>query len=528
MEFRTFKYFIFLPVVAVMTVIMASCLKNDIPYPVVEAQFLSLTVDGQSAPATIDTKNRVVTIHLSEQVDLKRVNITDYKVTEGAVLSGDIMGRIDLTRDCVVTLSIYQDYTWRITASQPIERYFSVEGQVGESVIDEKARRVVAYLPSSLGNRAVKVTSLKLGPADITTMEPDIVGQTVNFSSPKRVVVKYHDNEWQWNVYVQTTDVAVDIERVDAWTNVMWAYGTAQEGKDNGFEYRKQGDEEWKRVPSAWLTVKGGSFSACIRNLTESTAYEVRAYSDNDFSAVKTATTDGFSTLPGMTFDDWWLDGKVWCPWAEGGTSTWDTGNKGATTLGESNSVPSDDTWNGKAGKSAELNTKFVGIGIVGKLAAGNIFSGEYRKTDGTNGILGFGRPFSGRPTRLKGHFKYKCANISHSSDDNFKYLIGRPDTASIYVALTNWSEPYEIRTRPGNRQLFDKNADYVIGYGELLCGKTIENWTDFSIEIDYRRTNERPTHIIIVASASKYGDYFTGGNGSTLCIDDFSFEWDY
>ena len=195
MEFRTFKYFIFLPVAAVMTVIMASCLKNDIPYPVVEAQFLSLTVDGQSAPATIDTKNRVVTIHLSEQVDLKRVNITDYKVTEGAVLSGDIMGRIDLTRDCVVTLSIYQDYTWRITASQPIERYFSVEGQVGESVIDEKARRVVAYLPSSLGNRAVKVTSLKLGPADITTMEPDIVGQTVNFSSPKRVVVKYHDNE---------------------------------------------------------------------------------------------------------------------------------------------------------------------------------------------------------------------------------------------------------------------------------------------------------------------------------------------
>ena len=229
-----------------------------------------------------------------------------------------------------------------------------------------------------------------------------------------------------------------------------------------------------------------------------------------------------------MDFEDWWLDGKVWCPWAEGGTSTWDTGNKGATTLGDSNSVPSTDTWNGKAGHSAELNTKFVGIGIVGKLAAGNIYTGEYRKTDGTNGILGFGRPFTGRPTKLKGHFKYNCVNISHSSDDNYKHLIGQPDTMSVYVALTNWSEPYEIRTRPTNRQLFDKNDPSVIAYGELTRGESVTSWTDFTINLEYRRTNEVPTHALIVVSASKYGDFFTGGSGSTLWVDDFSFEWDY
>ena len=120
-----------------MSLLATSCLKNDIPFPVIEAEFLSLTVDGQSAPATIDATNRVVTIHLSEQVDIKRVNITDYKVTEDAVLSGEIMGLIDLSRDCIVTLSIYQDYKWRITADQPIERYFTVERQVGETVSDE-------------------------------------------------------------------------------------------------------------------------------------------------------------------------------------------------------------------------------------------------------------------------------------------------------------------------------------------------------------------------------------------------------
>lgn len=511
-----------------MALVSSSCLKNDIPYPVIEAQFLSLTVEGQSAPATIDAANRVVTIHLSEQVDIKRVNITGYELTENAVLSGELLGLINLTRDCVVTLSIYQDYKWRITAEQPIERYFTVEGQVGATVIDEEARRIVAYVPKAMGNTAVKVKTLKIGPADVSTMEPDLTGQTVDFSLPKRVQVKYFDSEKQWTIYVQPTDVAVDVSRVDVWTSVMWAYGTAQEGKDNGFEYRKVGVEDWTRVPESWLTVDGGSFSACIRSLEPLTQYEVRAYSDSDVSASVAVTTEGIATLPNLSFDDWWLDGKVWCPWAEGGTSTWDTGNKGATTLGDSNSVPSTDTWNGKPGYSAELNTKFVGIGIVGKLAAGNIYTGEYRKTDGTNGILGFGRPFTGRPTHLRGHYKYNCANISHSSDDNYKYLIGRPDTASIYVALTNWSEPYEIRTRPSNRRLFDKDADYVIAYGELLRGETVSSWTDFDIKLDYRRTDEKPTYIVIVVSASKYGDFFTGGHGSTLWVDDFSFDWDY
>ncbi|MDE5661445.1 MAG: PCMD domain-containing protein, partial [Muribaculaceae bacterium] len=34
--------------------------------------------------------------------------------------------------------------------------------------------------------------------------------------------------------------------------------------------------------------------------------------------------------------------------------------------------------------------------------------------------------------------------------------------------------------------------------------------------------------YIIVCASASKYGDYFTGGVGSTLWIADFELEYDY
>jgi len=77
--------------------------------------------------------------------------------------------------------------------------------------------------------------------------------------------------------------------------------------------------------------------------------------------------------VPNTNLDEWWLNGKVWNPWPEGGTPYWDTGNKGATTLGPSNSTPTDDTSTG-TGWAARLETKFVGIGALGKLAAGNLF----------------------------------------------------------------------------------------------------------------------------------------------------------
>ena len=67
-----------------------------------------------------------------------------------------------------------------------------------------------------------------------------------------------------------------------------------------------------------------------------------------------------------------------------------------------------------------------------------------------------------------------------------------------------------------------------MIAYGTIETAKTIANWQDFEIKLEYRATNRKPKYILIVASASKYGDYFTGGDGTTLWVDDFSLEWDY
>lgn len=525
---KTVKRHILSLVLVAMTALLSGCLKNDIPYPTIKAAFLSMAAEGEVSGAAIDESNLNVTLYLGETVDLTNVNILSYEVTEGASLSQDISNGIDLTKPLDIILSLYQNYYWTITASQIIERYFTVEGQVGESVIDVPAKRAIVYVSKSVPLTDVKVTSLKLGSAGITTMSPDYAGETVDFSKgPVSVTVKYHGNSEAWKLYVQTTDVDVDVTAVDAWTNVIWAYGSAEVGKDNGFEYRESGADSWTKVPSSWLTINGGTFTACIRHLTANTTYEVRAYSDDITSAGMTVTTGGYYEIPNASFDNWWKDGKVWCPWTEGGTPYWGTGNKGATTLGDSNTFPSSDTWNGEPGFSAELDTKFVGIAAVGKLAAGNMFSGDYVKTDGTNGILDFGRVCNERPTRLKGYWKYICVPISHSSTE-YAHLKGQPDTANVYIALTDWTAPFEIRTNPKNRQLFDKNADYVIAYGGIQSGESIPNWTEFTVELEYRDTSRVPSYILIVSSASKYGDFFTGGNGSTLFIDNFWLEWDY
>ena len=120
-----------------------SCIKNDIPLPVIVPKVTSLEVDGASS-VVINSDKRTINITLEEQTDIKRTNIRsisfDNELTE---MSWDITGEHDLSKPLAVTLSIYQDYEWIITAEQPIERYFTVEGQVGASEIDAVNRRVV-------------------------------------------------------------------------------------------------------------------------------------------------------------------------------------------------------------------------------------------------------------------------------------------------------------------------------------------------------------------------------------------------
>lgn len=503
----------------------AACIHNDIPYPRIQPNFTSFVVEDAQGEAVIDSISRTVSLTFPETADIANVRVSSYTISAGGHLAGDSLTCINLETPLRVVLSLYQDYDWTIKATQDIERYFTVEGQIGSSTIDVPGKRVVAYVSDKISLDHIKVERMKLG-AEGSTTEPDLEGQYADFTSPVTVSVTTHGVTNKWRIYLQQTSASVSTVSVDAWTCVAYVHAEAETGHDNGIEYRPKGEEEWTRVPAEWLTSDGGSFTARLLHLTPMTTYEARAYSDDEIAQTLEFTTGAELQIPNSNFDQWWLDGKVWNPWAEGGEQYWDTGNKGATTLGDSNSAPTDDTPTG-SGLAAKLETRFVGIGSLGKLASGNIFAGYYVRTDGTNGILSFGREFVQRPTKMRGYYKYKTSPIS-STSTGFEELKDRPDTCIIWCALIDQATPFEIRTNPKNRQLFDSEGSYVVAYGKLEQGSDINSYIPFEIELKYKSTSRVPKYILITASASKYGDYFTGGNGSILYLDDLELVYDY
>lgn len=509
---------------------MTGCIKNDLPYPRIQANFSSFVVEQMASPAIIDTVAQTVILPMAEEADLGHVRVESYEISpsQAIVAPGQsVPTELDLNTPFKVDLSLYQTYKWTISATQKIERFFTVEGQIGASVIDVPQRRVVTHVPESTDLTSIKVLTSKLGPRGCT-VTPDLTGTDVNFTSPVKVNIKTHGVTETWTIYVEPTDATVTMTAADGWSRVAWLYANVEAGSESGFEYRRASDPDWISVPTEWITADGGSLRARLTGLSPETDYVARAFSNGEYTADMPFSTQGEAQMPNSNFSQWWKDGAVWNPWPADGISFWDTGNKGAATLGQSNSIPTDATLSG-TGQCAELQSKFVGIAGIGKLAAGNIFTGEYYKTDGTNGILHMGRPWKLRPTRMTGYMHYTSAPISSvGSDPEFRDWRNRPDTANIFILLADWPEPFEVRTNPKNRQLIDPDSPEVIAYGSVQYGETIEQWTKFDIELNYRSTSRVPNYILVVASASKYGDYFVGGNGSVLCIDNFKLEYDY
>lgn len=289
--------------------------------------------------------------------------------------------------------------------------------------------------------------------------------------------------------------------------------------KNTGYTYKINGNYVII-VPEEVKTVKGkkqvsGVIVDTNGGLRGGTAYDYRISVDNAQTGSGSFTTAGEIALTNGGFEDWSQDGKQWNPWPSGGTSFWGTGNPGAAAFIGNLTTPTTESVSGKA---ALLESKDAVI----KLGAGNIFTGDFA-LDGTNGVLQLGRPFTSFPTSLKFQYKYTSTTINRIGQDvgSLENLRGRPDSCQIYIALSDKPEPYEIRTKPSVRQVFDKNDRNIIAYGEFISGQSTTSYKQVEIPLEYRATNRTPKYIVIVAAASKYGDYFIGGEGSTLWIDE-------
>lgn len=509
-----------------------SCIDNTIPYPVEKMEILDY--EGEGFRAAIDPVTRTVTLTLEEATDITAVKVTRVELTEHATASIPLTGTFDLRMPIEVTLSRYQDYRWTIQAVQPIERYFTVEGQIGETEIDTESRTATVYVAKGTDLGQIRVTSLKLGPASVTTMTPSMEELT-SFGSVRYVYLQYpalKGAQERWQLYVLETDVKVQITAADAWAKVAWLYGAAEEGTRVGFRYRKVGEEAWSEVPN--VKQEGGTFSACVKGLQEASDYEFIAYSNEDLSPVVQRRTETTRPLENGGFEDWCVVKDIVYPYAEGGSPFWASGNVGASIANATVTEGVKDTRPGSSGKlSARLTSIFANVFGIGRFAAGNLYIGNYVRNDGTHGIINFGRPFTARPVALRGWVKYERGLIDYitTQPPGVTLQKGDPDCGSLYIALGDWDpavyggtaeSPVEVATRRIAETAFDKDAEAVIGYGELLLTESVNGWTEVTIPIDYRSTSRVPTHILVTFAASRYGDYFTGSSKSVLWVDDF------
>lgn len=318
------------------------------------------------------------------------------------------------------------------------------------------------------------------------------------------------------NASVLTKDVVVG----DVWSSRAELRGEIihETTEPLSFNYRKKGESNWTNV-EAVKGEDGVTFTTKLTGLEDGTEYQYQALAGNTPSAVVCSfTTEEAAQLPNSGFENWSGSSPLWV-YGEGEAMFWDSGNKGSSKMNINVTTYIDRVGLNGGKRAAQLKSQFVGVGSLGKFAAGNLFTGKFIDVENmTQGILDFGREFTSRPSELSIWYRATLGTIDHS--ETVDAPKGIQDTAIVYVALTDWDKPIEVHTQ-NKATLFSKKDPKIIAYGELIIDGNVNAWTEHKIKLEYRRKDVKPKYILVVASASKYGDYYTGSTGSTMWLDD-------
>lgn len=354
-------------------------------------------------------------------------------------------------------------------------------------------------------------------------------------------------NTIDWTISVSNANIrAVNIPYpYQIWADRVTLYAEVINGRtldpnaQLSFRYRKKSEQTWNEAIPAKLGEDQKTITSDeIKGLTPGTTYEYQVLEGDKVSNQTCEfTTEAALQLPNSGFENWSGDSPKLIH-GSGEEMFWDSGNHGSATLKENVTTPDGSVKHG-GNYSAKLESKFVAFWGIGKFAAGNLFIGDYLKTDGTDGILGIGRPMgkdasgrpvTSRPLALRGYIKYISGKVDYGKE---QIPNGSQDIGIIYMALTDgegkayenshWS--FIIKTK--EKLFFDKNAADVIAYGEKTWEQSTEGegMIPFEIRFDYDAKPDGrtriPNRILIVAAASKFGDYFEGSTGSTMWLDD-------
>lgn len=516
-----------------------SCVfKNDLDYPLVPGNITAFLVEGQKN-LTIDNKSRTVKVELEETAEIERLKIKQFEISEGAVVAEPLGEYINLSSPVKILIKTYQNYEWFISAERHVERYVRCDNQINSAVFNEESRTVIIYVTDSQPLSTIKIHSMKLEPEGseiISTTGFHKVGEelkeeTLQCSFPmvldcvleRTFKVVYKGKEIIWKLKALQIESKTEIVSVSPrcyHAKVRAAFS----GKGSPvLEYKKASESQWLQVEN--LDIAGVGVSAKIQNLEAETEYVIRISEGGESSPEFTFRTESPVQLNNMGFDDWHLQGKTWYPYpqnADENIRVWDSANKATSSFIGSTTIPDEDfiAADGTGKKAAKLESRFA----VVKFAAGSIFIGKFIGLVGMGAELSWGVPFKSRPAALKGHYSYSPAKINHA-DEQHSSLKGKEDSGHIIFILTDWEKPFRVISSKNQFVDFD-NDPAIIAYGKLSCEKTKGKYKEFTLPIEYR-SERTPKWVSIIASSSALGDYFTGGEGSVLYLDEFSFVYD-
>jgi hypothetical protein len=225
-------------------------------------------------------------------------------------------------------------------------------------------------------------------------------------------------------------------------------------------------------------------------------------------------------------------EGKAWYATNDKNNNlVWDSANEGtADILGQSLVPTTPEETIVISGKAARMESGE----LLSNFAAGNIYTGDFGAAtiSPVGAKLDWGIPFNSRPLALRGWYRYEPQAINRTSSA-YSHLSGQTDFCQIQIFLTTWSDAFEIST--GDNRFVDtslKNKD-IVAYGAIVSqDNTTDNpgnqngYVRFTIPLEYRSLAQ-PTYIVISGAASRYGDYFTGGLGSTMYLDELELVYD-
>ena len=544
---------------------LAACIKNDIPYPLVELRIADIEGEGFSVSEN-NPALREITLRLDERTDIRNVRID--KATYDAVIhsvkldkeevlgrmrrSQELVGTFDMYTPIYTTLSLYQDYEWTVRAEQTIERRFAVAGQIGASQIDEKNHIARASVATGTDLEHIRVTELKLGPADITTYSPTIDELSdADFRSVRLVDVTCHGRTERWSLFVEVTDSKIAVGDVDLWANTATVTATVSEdeyARGARLQYRIKEAAAWQEIPESsyrngiltatikpeWSTAENPSgitvySPVADKGLFAGYTYEFRLLIGDEPTQQLEYTAANGDTIPGGD-----MEGDLSCFTTNNTTATmWGSGNNGIKS-----NLCSAAAMTGMGGRQCAKMTAGATLGI---LASGNLFTATFTMR-GTEGTVGFGQKYTytARPKGLRFKYHATVGNVDIQKDFGGPLAIGSQDISTIYVCIIDWTARHNVTsgvskptgTWDPSAQSNLEGAGRIIAYGVMDISDSTpgESLIGGEIPLVYYDTEcpapQSSYTLIISCATSKYGDFMNGCSKNVLYADDF--EWVY